>query len=69
MSSLEPITPTEACDRASKISVPSALLLFVMLFAGLKHYRTFHITVGIVFAILWTGTFITGIFFLPHELP
>jgi hypothetical protein len=50
-------------------SVPSALLLFVMLFAGLKHYRLFHVMMGIVFGILWTGTFITGIFFLPHELP
>jgi hypothetical protein len=50
-------------------SIPSALLLFVMLFAGLKHYRLFHVTTGIVFGILWTGTFITGIFFLPHEFP
>jgi hypothetical protein len=56
-------------------SVPSALLLFVMLFSGVKHHRSFHIATGILFAILWTGTFITGIFFLPdiyffpHELP
>ena len=50
-------------------SVPSALLLFVMLFTGLKHKRNFHIAAGILFAVLWTGTFITGIFFLPHELP
>jgi hypothetical protein len=50
-------------------SVPSAALLFVMLFTGLKHKRPFHIAAGIVFSVLWTGTFITGIFFLPHELP
>jgi uncharacterized membrane protein YozB (DUF420 family) len=56
-------------------SVPSAVLLFVMLFTGLKHQRNFHIATGILFAILWTGTFITGIFFLPdvyffpHALP
>ena len=50
-------------------SVPSAVLLFIMLFSGLKHQRNFHIVTGILFSILWTGTFITGIFFLPHELP
>jgi len=48
-------------------SLPAAALLFVMLFTGLKHKRTFHIAAGIVFSLLWTGTFITGIFFLPHE--
>ncbi len=50
-------------------SIPSALLLFVMLFSGLRHRRNFHIAAGILFGVLWTGTFITGIFFLPHELP
>jgi hypothetical protein len=50
-------------------SVPSAVLLFVMLFTGLKHQRNFHIATGILFSILWIGTFITGVFFLPHELP
>jgi hypothetical protein len=48
-------------------SLPSAALLFVMLFTGLKHKRTFHIAAGILFSMLWTGTFITGVFFLPHE--
>ena len=48
-------------------SLPAAALLFVMLFTGLKHKRAFHIAAGIVFSLLWTGTFITGIFFLPHE--
>lgn len=50
-------------------SVPSAVLLFVMLFSGLKHQRNFHIATGILFSILWIGTFITGIFFLPVRLP
>lgn len=48
-------------------SMPSAALLFVMLFTGLKHHRRLHIAAGILFSVLWTGTFITGIFFLPHE--
>ena len=48
-------------------SMPAAVLLFVMLFTGLKHHRKLHIAAGILFSVLWTGTFITGIFFLPHE--
>jgi hypothetical protein len=48
-------------------SMPAAALLFVMLFTGLRHKRRFHITAGVFFSILWIGTFITGIFFLPHE--
>ncbi len=50
-------------------SVPSSVLLFAMLFTGLKHKRTAHIATGIVFSVLWIGTFITGVFFLPHEWP
>ncbi len=49
-------------------SVPSALLLTVMLVTGLKHRRNLHVGLGIAFLILWTGTFITGVFYLPHEM-
>ena len=45
-------------------SVPSALLLPVMLFTGLRHYRTAHLCLAVVFGALWIGTFVTGIFFL-----
>lgn len=48
-------------------SMPAALLLFFMLFTGLRRYRLAHICLGIVFLILWTGTFITGVFYLPHH--
>jgi uncharacterized membrane protein YozB (DUF420 family) len=47
-------------------SVPCALLLPMMLWTGLKGRRTLHIALGVVFLTLWAGTFITGIFFLPH---
>jgi hypothetical protein len=50
-------------------SVPAALLLTVMLFTGTRHLRNLHIGLGVVFLILWTGTFITGLFYLPHALP
>ena len=46
-------------------SVPSAVLLFFMLFTGLKHKRNCHIAAGVLFSVLWIGTFVTGIFFLP----
>jgi uncharacterized membrane protein YozB (DUF420 family) len=46
-------------------SVPSTLVMPAMLYTGLKgHVRT-HLTLAVCFAVLWTGTVITGIFFLP----
>ena len=50
-------------------SVPAALLLTAMLITGSRHLRGLHIGLGVVFLILWTGTFITGVFYLPHVVP
>jgi uncharacterized membrane protein YozB (DUF420 family) len=50
-------------------SIPSALLLPVMLYTGLRGHYTLHLTLAFVFSVLWIGTFVTGIFFLPHTLP
>jgi len=50
-------------------SIPSAIVLPVMMYLGLTHRRLWHIALGVLFALLWTGTFITGIFFLPHNFP
>jgi len=47
-------------------AVPSALLMPVMLYTGLTRRRRLHLILAAVFGILWTATFITGIFFLPH---
>jgi uncharacterized membrane protein YozB (DUF420 family) len=47
-------------------SVPSALLLPTMLYTGLRGLRSIHLALAVLFAVLWTGTFITGVFFLPH---
>jgi uncharacterized membrane protein YozB (DUF420 family) len=47
-------------------AVPSAVLLPVMLFLGARHKKKAHVTLGILFALLWIGTFVTGVFFLPH---
>jgi uncharacterized membrane protein YozB (DUF420 family) len=48
-------------------SVPAALLLPVMFLSGVKRRRAIHVPVGIVFAILWAGTAVTGLVFLPHQ--
>jgi uncharacterized membrane protein YozB (DUF420 family) len=48
-------------------SMPSALLLPFMLYTGLTHRRKLHIGLACVFLVLWTGTFVTGVFFLPHD--
>lgn len=47
-------------------AVPSALLMPVMLYTGLKRKRDLHIRLAILFGILWAGMFYTGIFTLPH---
>ena len=45
-------------------SVPSLLLMPVMLYTGLTHRRTAHLILAAVFGVAWLGTFITGIFYL-----
>ncbi len=48
-------------------SLPAAVLLPFMLYTGRRRKRRAHLTLAAFFAVLWTGTFITGIFFLPHQ--
>jgi hypothetical protein len=50
-------------------SVPTALVLLVMTTTGLLHSRRLHIATGVLFALLWAGTFVTGVFFLPTVFP
>jgi uncharacterized membrane protein YozB (DUF420 family) len=47
-------------------SIPAAVLLPMMLLSGLTHRRQLHILLGSLFLVCWTGTFVTGIFFLPN---
>lgn len=46
---------------------PLPLVMGLMLYTGLRHQRRAHLFLSVIFAILWIGTFITGVFFLPHE--
>jgi hypothetical protein len=50
-------------------SLPAAVLLPFMLFTGLRRRRRIHMALGTVFLVLWGGTFVTGVFYLPHHLP
>ena len=47
-------------------AVPSAVLMPAMLWTGLRRLRTAHLFLAFLFGVLWTGTFLTGVFFLPH---
>jgi uncharacterized membrane protein YozB (DUF420 family) len=64
------IDENEVLRRALNIhlcfAVPSAVLMPVMLYTGLKRHREVHIFFAGLFSGLWTGTFVTGVFFLPH---
>lgn len=57
----------EALTIHLAFAIPSAVLLPIMLFTGVRHHRSLHIVIGVVFLTLWTGTFVTGVFFLPHS--
>jgi len=48
-------------------SIPAAVVLPFMLFSGITH-RSWHTLLAILFSILWIGTFVTGIFYLPYPL-
>lgn len=50
-------------------AVPSALLMPAMLYTGLTHRRNVHVLLAVLFSILWAGTVVTGVFFLPHAEP
>jgi uncharacterized membrane protein YozB (DUF420 family) len=50
-------------------SLPAAALLPVMLYTGLGRRPAVHLTLAAVFGVLWVGTFVTGVFYLPHTLP
>lgn len=47
--------------------IPLTPMLVWMLITGWKRQRKLHLAASVVFLILWTGMFITGLFFLPHE--
>ncbi len=47
-------------------ALPAAILLPAMLYTGRLHRRSVHLTLALVFSTCWIGTFVTGIFFLPH---
>ena len=50
-------------------SIPSAILLPIMYFTGKTGRRRTHYVLAAIFSVCWTGTFITGIFYLPHHQP
>jgi hypothetical protein len=48
-------------------AVPSAVVLPVMFVTGKTRRKRLHLTLAAVFVVLWAGTFVTGVFFLPHR--
>jgi uncharacterized membrane protein YozB (DUF420 family) len=48
-------------------SVPATAVMALMLYTGYAHRRETHLFLAGFFSALWLGTFVTGIFFLPHE--
>lgn len=58
-----------ALRRHLMFSMPAAALLPFMIVTGGTHRRRIHLSLAAVFGVLWIGTFITGVFYLPHQVP
>jgi hypothetical protein len=66
---------TSAFDAAARealkihlcFAVPSAVLLPIMLYTGKTRRKTLHLVFAVLFTVMWAGTFVTGIFYLPHS--
>jgi hypothetical protein len=60
----------DAARRALRLhlwfSVPAAMLLPIMYLTGRAGRGRLHLALAMMFVILWAGTVVTGIFFLPH---
>lgn len=62
--------PTRAALRTHLyFAVPSAAVLPVMLLTGVRRRKAVHVAVGLVFLVLWAGTVVTGVVYLPHTPP
>lgn len=48
-------------------AVPSAVVLPAMFLSGVRRRRRLHLALSVGFTALWIGTFVTGVFFLPHQ--
>jgi hypothetical protein len=48
-------------------AAPSALVIPVMYVTGRTGRRRLHLGLSAAFLLLWVGTFVTGVFFLPHH--
>ncbi len=48
-------------------AAPSALVIPVMYVTGRTGRRRLHLSLSAAFSVLWAGTFVTGVFFLPHR--
>src|SRR5262249_43997796 len=48
-------------------AVPSAGVLPVVFFSGGTRRKRLDLGLAAAFVTLWAGTFVTGVFFLPHQ--
>jgi uncharacterized membrane protein YozB (DUF420 family) len=48
-------------------ALPATLVMAIMLWTGLSRRRDLHLYLAGIFTVLWIGTVVTGVFFLPHQ--
>lgn len=60
--------PTRQAFRVHlSFSIPSTVLIPAMYVTGRTGRRRLHLTLAAFFGVAWTGTVVTGLFFLPHN--
>lgn len=64
-------TFSDATRQALRIhlyfAIPAAVFLPLMIISGVRHWKVVHLATGVLFLVFWIGTFVTGVFFLPHD--
>jgi len=69
------INVTDGWDDSTRLAlkvhlcfvIPLVPILVFMLITGWRGHRKMHLSISVVFLILWVGMFVTGMFFLPHS--
>lgn len=65
---------TEQWDDSARLAlkihlcfvIPLIPILVFMLITGWQRRRKMHLSISVLFLILWVGMFVTGVFYLPH---
>ena len=62
-------TITDSFATVGIVSVLLVLTILLFVYRSIVAALVPLVTIGVAFAVVWAGTFVTGVFFLPHTAP